>query len=296
MGIKTEKKNREALKIKIHLLLGGKKARLIERFATEWRGFFIMKSHWRIHERGIGVPITGRFSFAVYYRQGRKCGGIDRGRQAGRCRVRQRDAGFLTAWNDESSDFVRNWWLRAKPSLPPGSHEHFTRQTIVYRIDLFPTPPLPPLPPPSPFLLPASTLPCLFTSTSKCHSAQPTTNLLLLVFPSCLSMNSTCFCVSWTPRLPSSVRNSCELLSKLRDSYFHAGRTFAKFINTKRTNNDCIRIVNCIFMKSIQFAFPLKTYWPDEKYNLFRAYMYKLSSNNNRVESNLKYKYIYRYK
>lgn len=58
-----------------------------------------------------------------------------------------RDAGFLTAPSDAtSSHFVRNWWLREKPkpSLPLGSHEHFTRQTIVYRIDLFPTPPPPP--------------------------------------------------------------------------------------------------------------------------------------------------------
>ena len=106
--------------------------------------------------------------------------------------------------------------MHVKPSLPPGSHEHFTRQTIVYRIDLFPTPP-PPLPSPSPF--PPLFRLCLFTSTSKCHSAQPTTNLLLLVFPSCLSTNSTCFCVSWTPRLPSSVRNSCKLLSTLRNFF-----------------------------------------------------------------------------
>lgn len=39
---------------------------------------------------------------------------------------------------------------RRRPALPPGSHEHFTRQTIVYRIDLFPTPPPSPFPPPPP--------------------------------------------------------------------------------------------------------------------------------------------------
>lgn len=101
------------------------------------------------------------------------------------------------------------WHARANPKPALGSRlcvrlwpSVSTRQTIVYRIDLFAA---------SPFLLPPSLslrrrccVPCRsFASTSSSATfARPTANLLLLVFPSCLSANPTCFCVSRTPKLP----------------------------------------------------------------------------------------------
>lgn len=68
-----------------------------------------------------------------------------------------------------------------------------------------------------------------FSSTSSCHPAPANHELALLAFPSCLSADPTCFCVPWTPKLPSPLRNSCEQSTNSRDTFQTFHRYFRKF-------------------------------------------------------------------
>lgn len=122
-------------------------------------------------------------------------------------------------------------WARSQSRLPPpGSHEHFTRQTIVYRIDLFPTRP------PSPSPLDPAVLVHIYLLMPLRSANHELASSSLRAFPQ-IQLAS----VSWTPKLPSSARNSRELLS----------RNFFIFCYSCHSNK-CWNKINAIYMRNAQ--------------------------------------------
>lgn len=262
--------------------------------ATKWHGFSVNEKS--LTSLSILVTkyrgVSGRLRYAIDRTV--KRGDIDRSRQGERCHV-DRDADFVNRvkWRvfgfctklvtereaeDDVSSARFSWALHPPDNSLPYRPIPHSSPSSTFSFSL---------PPPSRLCRACSHLPPSATPLS-----QPRTCFFwssLRAFPR-IQLAS----VSRTPRLPSSVRNSCEPLSGLRDFSYFIRVTVAPSLY-----ESCIQNVqNDMILLWISWNLQLLFYWKKfdtlvEKKVHFTAHYHHVMTT---VESNLKYKYLPSYR